>query len=125
MEKVFALMNMAFDNLINLHPHLTLQYKYHLLIHNLRGGQRTLALAFMHKPMPYTRTNEVTTKHPYGQPRQLIQDELASTLSTSYVKYEDSEVFETVALSVYTLISMLLSLEGPEGTEQKCVERVC
>lgn len=48
----------------------------------------------------------------YGQPRQLIQYELATILNSPTVKLDDAEAFDDFALSTYALVGMLRSLEG-------------
>lgn len=60
----------------------------------------------------------------YGQPHQLAQSEIAAIRTTSNVKPGDAHTFQSFALRVHLLVSMLLSLEGPKGMELNCCSHV-
>ncbi|XP_033637433.1 uncharacterized protein LOC117298338 [Asterias rubens] len=122
-EKDFALLKMALDNLIDVHPHLTEPYKYQVLLGKLSGNIKRLAEAFIHEAKPYTAALQAL-KERYGQPRQLIQSEINSILSMPPVKYNDNDAFENFSLSVHSLVGMLKSLEGENGYELKCGSHV-
>jgi hypothetical protein len=47
-EKDFAMLKMALDNLVNIHPHLSQQYKYQVLLDKLGGNAKKLAEAYMY-----------------------------------------------------------------------------
>ncbi|KAK0137358.1 hypothetical protein N1851_026443 [Merluccius polli] len=53
----------------------------------------------------------------YGQPHQLAQSEIAAIQNTPDVRAGDSKAFQSFALSVDLLVGMLMSAEGPNGTE--------
>ncbi|XP_067660546.1 uncharacterized protein [Haliotis asinina] len=110
-EKDFAILKMALDNLVNVHTHLTEQYKYQLLLDRLGGRAKRLAEAYMYAPQPYSEAFEAL-KNKYGQPRQLVQGELGAILSMPFVKFGDNEAFENFALAVHSLVGMLKSLDG-------------
>lgn len=60
----------------------------------------------------------------YGQPRQLVQSELAAILNSPAIKSGDVEAFDSFALSVQSLVGMLRTLEGPVGYELRCGSHV-
>lgn len=53
----------------------------------------------------------------YGQPHQLAQSEIAAILNAPDVRSRDTKGFQRFALNVDLLAGMLISLEGPHGTE--------
>ena len=66
-EKEFALLRMALDNLIKVHPHLTEQYKYQVMLDQLGGRALKLTKSFMYASQPYTEALAALTDK-YGQP---------------------------------------------------------
>lgn len=60
----------------------------------------------------------------YGQPHQLAQSEIAAILTAPDVKSGDARTFQNFTLRVHFLVSMLLSLEGPQGMELNCCSHV-
>ncbi|XP_038071933.1 uncharacterized protein LOC119740637 [Patiria miniata] len=122
-EKEFALLRMALDNLINVHPHLTEQYKFQVMLDRLGGRALKLAKSFMYTRQPYTEALAALTDR-YGQPRQLVQCEIAAIMATPAIKYGDTEAFEEFSLDVLSLVGMLQSLEGPDGIELRCGSHV-
>ncbi|XP_042615149.1 uncharacterized protein LOC122145431 [Cyprinus carpio] len=60
----------------------------------------------------------------YGQPHQLAQSEIAAILTAPEVKPNDAHSFQSFALRVHLLVSMLLSLEGTRGMELNCCSHV-
>lgn len=72
----------------------------------------------MHAPEPYTRAlQDLQVK--YGQPRQLVQSDLSSILTSPPIKYGDAEAFDNFSLSVHSLVGMLKTLEGPNEYKLK------
>lgn len=65
----------------------------------------------MHAPEPYTRALQ-DLQEKYGQPRQLVQSDLGSILTSPPIKYGDAEAFDNFSLSVHSLVGMLKTLEG-------------
>ncbi|XP_046347391.2 uncharacterized protein LOC124128018 [Haliotis rufescens] len=122
-EKDFALLKMALDNLVNIHPHLTEQYKYQVLLDKLGGSAKRLAEAFMHDPKPFTAALQAL-KDKYGQPRQLVQSEIGILMNMPALRYGDFDGFDSFALSVHSLVGMLKSLEGETGYELRCGSHV-
>ena len=55
---------------------------------------------------------------------QLAQSEIAAILNQPDVKSGDARTFQSFALRVHLLVSMLLSLEGPQGMELNCCSHV-
>lgn len=118
-ESEFALLKMALDNLLDNHPHLTEQYKYQILLEHVQHpGVRS-----MHDPRPYSTALQALQER-YGQPRLLVQSEIAAILNTPVIRIGDIEAFDNFSLSVRSLVGMLLSLEGPHGSEIKCGSHV-
>ena len=72
---------MALDNLINVHPHLTEQYKFQVMLDRLGGKALKLAKSFMYTCQPYTEALAALTNK-YGQPRQLVQSMMAAIMAT-------------------------------------------
>lgn len=60
----------------------------------------------------------------YGQPHQLAQSEKEAILTSPYVRSGDTCTFQSFALRVHLLVSMLLYLEGPQGMELNCCSHV-
>lgn len=60
----------------------------------------------------------------YGQPRQLIQGEIDTLLSTPPIKIGDNAAFQEFTLSVRSLVGLLESVEGEKGSELKCGSHV-
>uniref|UniRef100_A0AAV2MBC1 Uncharacterized protein n=1 Tax=Knipowitschia caucasica TaxID=637954 RepID=A0AAV2MBC1_KNICA len=114
---------MAFDSLLGNHPHLSEQYKYQILLERLKHPPAyQLARAHIHHPQPYTSAMHALTSR-YGQPRHLIQSEIARILNSASVKANDGAAFEEFALAVQSLVGLLISIEGRDGTEVKARAR--
>uniref|UniRef100_A0AAV2M4R5 Gag-like protein n=1 Tax=Knipowitschia caucasica TaxID=637954 RepID=A0AAV2M4R5_KNICA len=62
--------------------------------------------------------------HSSTQIRQLVQSELGSILNSPAIKSGDAEAFDSFALSVQSLVSMLRTLEGTVGYELRCGSHV-
>ncbi|KAL4008256.1 hypothetical protein ACER0C_002108 [Sarotherodon galilaeus] len=123
-ESDFALLKMALDSLLGSHTHLTEQFKYQILLEQLKlPSAYKLAQAYMHDPLPYTTTLQ-TLQDKYGQPRQLVQSELGSILNSPQIRVGDPEAFDNFALDVQALVGMLRSLEGENGYELRCGSHV-
>lgn len=123
-ESDFALLKMGLDNLLNPHHHLSEQYKYQVLLGQLKlPSALQLAKAFMHDPRPYSTALQALQVK-YGQPRQLVQSELSAILNSPPIKFGDAEAFDTFALSVHSLVGMLRTLEGQHGYELLCGSHV-
>ena len=119
-ESDFVLLNMALENLLDIHAHLSEQYKYQVLMDYLRlPSAYKLAKSYMHASTPYTSALGAL-KAKYSQPRQLIQSEIASILHSPTVRFGDSNAFQDFSLSVHSLIGMQLTVEGTGGSELRC-----
>lgn len=128
----YCIYGMVLDNLLNSHLHLNEQYKYQVLLGHLKlQSVLQIAKAYMHDPRPYTTTMQAL-QDKYGQPRQLVQNEIGAILNTPALRFGDSEAFDAFALSIHclihpTLVGMLRTLEGKNGYELRCgspVERL-
>lgn len=82
-----------------------------------------LAKSYMHASTPYTSAL-AALKAKYGQPQQLVQSEIASILHSPPVRLGDSNAFQDFALSVHSLIGMLRSVEGADGSALRCGSHV-
>ncbi|XP_073724410.1 uncharacterized protein [Misgurnus anguillicaudatus] len=82
-----------------------------------------IAQSCRHHPYPYSAAMQALQLQ-YGQPHQLAQGEIAAILTSPDVKPNDSHSFQSFALRVHLLVSMLLSLEGPRGMELNCCSHV-
>ncbi|XP_042073118.1 uncharacterized protein LOC121813428 [Haplochromis burtoni] len=123
-ESDFALLKMALDSLLGSHTHLTEQFKYQILLEQLKlPSAHKLAQAYMHDPLPYTTALQAL-QDKYGQPRQLVQSELGSILNSPQIRVGDPEAFDNFALDVQALVGMLRSLEGENGYELRCGSHV-
>ncbi|XP_076135495.1 uncharacterized protein LOC143118304 [Alosa pseudoharengus] len=123
-ESDFVLLNMALENLLDIHAHLSEQYKFQVLMDHLRlPSAYKLAKSYMHASTPYTSAL-AALKAKYGQPRQLVQSEIASILHSPPVRLGDSNAFQDFALSVHSLIGMLRSVDGAGGSELRCGSHV-
>uniref|UniRef100_A0AAV2L5E3 Neurotransmitter-gated ion-channel ligand-binding domain-containing protein n=1 Tax=Knipowitschia caucasica TaxID=637954 RepID=A0AAV2L5E3_KNICA len=123
-ESDFALLKMALDNLLSIHTHLSEQYKYQVLLGQLKHASALqLAKAHMYHPQPYT-TALKALQDKYGQPRQLVQSELGTILSMPAFKPGDFAAFDSFALAVQSLVGMLRSLEGHNSYELMCGSHV-
>ncbi|XP_019218180.1 uncharacterized protein LOC109203254 [Oreochromis niloticus] len=123
-ESDFALLKMALDSLLGSHTHLTEQFKYQILLEQLKlPSAYKLAQAYMHDPLPYTTALQAL-QDKYGQPRQLVQSELGSILNSPQIRVGDPEAFDNFALDVQALVGMLRSLEGENGYELRCGSHV-
>lgn len=60
----------------------------------------------------------------YRQPHQLAQSEIAAILNAHDIRGGDSKVFQSFALKVDLLVSMLKSLDGPQGIELSCTSHM-
>lgn len=119
-ESDFVLLKMALENLLDIHAHLSEQYKFQVLMDNLRLPTAiNLVKSYMHASTPY---NSALAAHKakYGQPWQLVQSELASILYSPSVSFGDSNAFQKFALSVQSLIGMLRSVDRAGGSELQC-----
>ncbi|KAI4901563.1 hypothetical protein NFI96_009437 [Prochilodus magdalenae] len=121
-EKEFANLKLALDNLLEPHPELSEKYKYHILLEHLKLPEAQMIDQSCHQ-YPYSATMHALQLQ-YGQPHQLAQSEIATILTTPDVKANDASSFQNFALRVHLLVSMLLSLEGPQGTELNCCSHV-
>jgi len=123
-EREFANMKLALDNLLEPYPELTEKYKYHVLLEHLKLPEaQMIAQSCRHHLHPYSAAMQALQLQ-YGQPHQLAQSEIAAILTSSDVKPNDSHSFQSFALRVHLLVSMLLSLEGPRGMELNCCSHV-
>ncbi|XP_038054692.1 uncharacterized protein LOC119726911 [Patiria miniata] len=122
-EKDFALLKIALQNLVNVHPHLSEQYKYQVLIGSLDGKALKLAKSYLHSSQPYTKALAALSDK-YGQPRQLVQTEIAAIMMTPPIKHNDTESFEDFCLDVSSLVGMLESLDGQAEVELRCGSHV-
>ena len=120
----FAHLKMGLDNLMNIYPHITEQYKYQVLLDHL-GFTKSVKLAssFMYSSTPYSQAISSLTER-YGQPRQLVQTELGAIMSTPFIRHTDFESFDDFSLDVSSLVGMLQSVEGTDGVELKCGSHV-
>ncbi|XP_028301819.1 uncharacterized protein LOC114462917 [Gouania willdenowi] len=123
-EREFANLKLALDNLLEPYPELTEKYKYHVLLEHLKLPEaQMIGQSCRHAPFPYTAAMQALQLQ-YGQPHQLAQSEIAAILTTPDVKSGDARTFQSFALRVHLLVSMLLSLEGPQGMELNCCSHV-
>lgn len=60
----------------------------------------------------------------YGQPHQLVQSEISTILNTPPIRVGDNAAFQEFSLSVNSLVGLLQSVEGKEGSELKCGSHV-
>lgn len=92
-ESDFVLLKMALENLLDIHAHLSEQYKFQVLMDHLRlPTAYKLAKSYMHASTLYTSAL-AALKAKYGQPRQLVQSELADILHSPPVRFGDSHTF--------------------------------
>ena len=75
--------------------------------------------SYMRASTPYTYTL-AALKAKYSQPWQLVLSEIASILHSSPIRPGDNNVFQSFALSVHSLVGVLLSVEGAGGRELHC-----
>ncbi|KAK0139824.1 hypothetical protein N1851_023266 [Merluccius polli] len=123
-EREFANLKLALNNLLEPHPELTEKYKYHVLLEHLKLPEaQMIGQSCRHDPFPYTAAMHALQLQ-YGQPHQLAQSEIAAILNTPDVKSGDARTFQSFALRTHLLVSMLLSLEGPQGMELNCCSHV-
>ncbi|XP_069378750.1 uncharacterized protein [Paralichthys olivaceus] len=123
-ESDFALLKMALDNLLDNHTHLTEQFKYQVLLEHLKHpGAHKLARSCMHDMRPYSTALQALQEK-YGQPRLLVQGEIGSILNSPVIRIGDVEAFDDFSLSIHALVGMLLTLEGPTGSELRCGSHV-
>ncbi|XP_073766348.1 uncharacterized protein [Danio rerio] len=123
-ERDFANMKLALDNLLEPYPELTEKYKYHVLLEHLKLPEaQMIGQSCRHHPYPYSAAMQALQLQ-YGQPHQLAQSEIAAILTSPDVKPNDGHSFQSFALRVHLLVSMLLSLEGPRGMELNCCSHV-
>ncbi|KAL1267690.1 hypothetical protein QQF64_033053 [Cirrhinus molitorella] len=123
-EREFANMKLALDNLLEPYPELTEKYKYHVLLEHLKLPEaQMIGQSCRHHPYPYSAAMQALQLQ-YGQPHQLAQSEIASILTSPDVKRNDNHSFQSFALRVHLLVSMLLSLEGARGMELNCCSHV-
>jgi hypothetical protein len=108
---------MALNYLFNPHTELSVHYKYRVLMEHLTLDEaRLIAQTCRHYQQPYTAAMQVLQMQ-YRQPHQLAQSEIAAILNAHDIRGGDSKVFQSFALKVDLLVSMLKSLEGPQGIE--------
>jgi len=123
-ESDFALLKKGLDGILGPHLHLTEDYKFQVLLDHLKlPAAFQIAKRYMYDPMPYTRAMQAL-QHRYGQPRQLVQGEIANILHTPPLRSGDAQGFEDFALSVNTLVGLLNTLEGSSKTELMCGSHV-
>lgn len=123
-EREFSNLKLALDNLLEPHVELTEKYKYHVLLEHLKLPEaQMIGQSCRHHPYPYSATM-MALQLQYGQPHQLAQSKIAAILTTPDVKPGDARTFQSFALRVHLLVSMLLSLEGPGGMELNCCSHV-
>jgi len=123
-ESEYALLKMALENLLDIHPHLTEQYKYQILLDHLQHpGANKLARSSMHDVRPYSTALRALQER-YGQPRLLVQSEIGALLNSPIIRIGDVEALDEFSLSIHALVGMLLSLEGPTGSELRCGSHV-
>lgn len=119
-ESDFALLKMALDNLLSTHAHLSEQYKYQVLLGQLKHASTLqLAKSYMYHQQPYTSALQAL-QDKYGQPRQLVQSELGTILNMSAFRPGDATAFDTFTLTVQSLVGMLRTLEGQNGYKLMC-----
>ncbi len=116
-------MKLALDNLLEPYPELTEKYKYHVLLELTLPEAQMIGQSCRHHPYPYSAAMQALQLQ-YGEPHQLAQSEIAAILTSPDVKPNDSHSFQSFALRVHLLVSMLLSLEGPRGMELNCCSHV-
>lgn len=123
-EREFANIKLSLDNLLDPYPELTEKYKYHVLLEHLKLPEaQMIGQSCRHHPYPYSASMQALQLQ-YGQPYQLAQSGIATILTSPDVKPNDSHSFQSFALRVYLLVSMLLSLEGFKGVELNCCSHV-
>jgi len=123
-EREFANLKLALNNLLEPYPELTEKYRYHVLLEHLKLPEaQMIGQSCRHDPFPYTAAMYALQLQ-YGQPHQLAQSEIAAILTTPDVRSGDARTFQSFALRVHLLVSMLLSLEGPQGMELNCCSHV-
>ncbi|XP_014876949.1 uncharacterized protein LOC106939156 [Poecilia latipinna] len=123
-EREFANLKLALDNLLEPYPDLSEKYKYHVLLEHLKLPEaQMIGQSCRHDPFPYSATMHALQLQ-YGQPHQLAQAEIAAIVTAPAVKSGDAQAFQSFALRVHLLVSMLLSLEGPQGMELNCCSHV-
>ena len=61
-----------------------------------------------------------TLQGKYGQPWQLVKSELRAILNSSAIKSGDAYAFDSLTLSVQSLVGMLKTLEGQIGSKLRC-----
>ncbi len=123
-EKEFANLKLALDNLLEPYPELTEKYKYHVLLEHLKLPEaQMIGQSCRHDPFPYTVAMQALQLQ-CGQLHQLARSEIATILTTPDVKSGDARTFQSFALRVHLLVSMLLSSEGPQGMELNCCSHV-
>ncbi|KAK7912857.1 hypothetical protein WMY93_013068 [Mugilogobius chulae] len=123
-ERDFANLKLALDNLLNPYVQLSEKYKFHVLLEHLKLPEaQMIAQSCRHHPEPYTAAMQALQLQ-YGQPHQLAQSEIAAILTSPDIKIGDSISFQSFSLKVHLLVSMLASLEGPQGYELNCCSHV-
>ncbi len=123
-EREFANLKLALDNLLEPHAELDEKYKYYILLEHLKLTEaQMIGQSCRHHPFPYSAAMQALQLQ-YGQPHQLAQSEIAAILTAPEVKLNEARSFQSFALRVHLLVSMLLSLEGPGGMELNCCSHV-
>ncbi|XP_026128627.1 uncharacterized protein LOC113109192 [Carassius auratus] len=123
-EREFANLKLALDNLLEPHAELDEKYKYHILLEHLKLPEAQMfGQSCRHHLYPYSAAMQALQLQ-YGQPHQLAQSEIAAILTAPEVKPNDAHSFQSFALRVHLLVSMLLSLEGTRGMELNCCSHV-
>ncbi|CAM4638688.1 unnamed protein product [Leuciscus chuanchicus] len=123
-EREFANLKLALDNLLEPHAELDEKYKYHILLEHLKLPEaQMIGQSCRHHPYPYSAAMQALQLQ-YGQPHQLAQSEIAAILTAPEVKPNDARSFQSFALRVHLLVSMLFSLEGSIGMELNCCSHV-
>ncbi len=123
-EREFANLKLTLDNLLEPHAELDEKYKYHILLEHLKLTEaQMIGQSCHHHPFPYSAAMQALQLQ-YGQPHQLAQSEIAAILTAPEVKLNEARSFQSFALCVHLLVSMLLWLEGPGGMELNCCSHV-
>lgn len=77
----------------------------------------------MHDARPYS-TALPALQEKYGYLGLLVQSEIGAILNSPIIRISDVEAFDECSRSVLALVGLLLSLEGPNGSELRCGSHV-
>lgn len=99
-----TLHNLALDNMLGNHGYLSEQYKYHVLLSHLKlPSAQQLAKAYMYHLHPYSAALQ-SLHDKNGQPRQLVQSELGTSMISPPLKLGNANAFDSFALSLQSLL---------------------